>query len=803
MPFDGVDRIDDVQKTPFDRMAEERHKKATEEALDAEVIDEVDNELETLNMENIEHLQTFMEAAEDAYMDAMRWEWSAYHENYQSLTFDDIEGREVFEVLRDMLDEIRGTIDTLQNTNPPEGGYTAEHQVPITHDQVEHLQELYDKILLFRDTVEHAYAAKDVALVREEVIEPEPLSPEPEPEKQHDTIDGVAEDVTPNDDEVSARWSSESAPRPESSMQSEKVEVPTEELLKELKEVIEPVHQDQFLTDIERETVRALEQQFGRQVEAGESEKAKQTIDNLRSIIESQTVNVNPELIAERTKRILERVEAAKSGNPDVYMTANSLAENITRIKEETGDDDRVRNAYQNLERHALDHEDEWLTVCGMHVPKAGPDGKFGARSFREGLMLSLDRHPALVASPQRKMMVGKIVSMLRTVPDTGLTEAQVTEIKRLARIIDSPKRLIEARQSGPANATPFDIPKPLEEDIVSPKRGDLKIESADTEESIEIQVAEGAEQYIANPEAEEVVPENEPQPTKVKTIRGVIVPVGGDAEPEVVRHSRAGLIALADKWGNEYPALGHKQALEEMIRIMQFAPKDRLSAEQTARLSELAEILNTVEESEVEQSADTEEETTVPIVTEADVESDTAHGFVSELEAEDPINEVIEPDVVPQAVPESYRFQETERSLTRSYLFDARYSAFIGEHYGTPEKFERFLQNEIARIDKSANDAFAEWLGETHASAFGFLEDMSIDQVRALSALPNAELREKLKQENVKYESYIAWMDVINDLMGYAGANPDMRIGELIARGMIEVEMTYYEGGADATQWN
>lgn len=126
--------------------------------------------------------------------------------------------------------------------------------------------------------------------------------------------------------------------------------------------------------------------------------------------------------------------------------------------------------------------------------------------------------------------------------------------------------------------------------------------------------------------------------------------------------------------------------------------------------------------------------------------------------------------------------------SLTQLYLNNPRYQAFITEHYSSTKAFERLLDSTITRIEKETTDVFERWLQEEHVSAFLFIQQFGVADILQLSNDP--QIRLKLKENNVKYETFLHWIDLIPDMQEVVGSNGQMVFGELFARWVIESKM-------------
>lgn len=128
--------------------------------------------------------------------------------------------------------------------------------------------------------------------------------------------------------------------------------------------------------------------------------------------------------------------------------------------------------------------------------------------------------------------------------------------------------------------------------------------------------------------------------------------------------------------------------------------------------------------------------------------------------------------------------------SLTAKYLDIPMYRAFIDEVYTSPAAFERVLSSVVAQIEAKSVDVFERWLHEEYNSPFTFLKDKTIREVLELGA--DAGTRAILMAQNIKYETFLTWIDLISEMQALVSDDLDMTLGELFAKWVIESEMLY-----------
>jgi hypothetical protein len=143
------------------------------------------------------------------------------------------------------------------------------------------------------------------------------------------------------------------------------------------------------------------------------------------------------------------------------------------------------------------------------------------------------------------------------------------------------------------------------------------------------------------------------------------------------------------------------------------------------------------------------------------------------------------------------------KNALVSKYLLENdQYADFFSEYNVTPEDFERQLQTTIKSIDTKEIDFWEAKFDSPYTSAFSYLENMSLAEVQDMNKLSPQERRSVLTQENVKYEAYLAWMDILDPMTNTLSVQPNVQFGELFARWMMETEMTFYTGQTSGSQF-
>jgi hypothetical protein len=86
----------------------------------------------------------------------------------------------------------------------------------------------------------------------------------------------------------------------------------------------------------------------------------------------------------------------------------------------------------ENIEQESVNF------LYGMSVPQAGPERRFGALSFREGVKLAMINDPEFVSFPAKKVLVEQMLQVVGYVPDAGLSAEDVMRLNDLVGQIDA-----------------------------------------------------------------------------------------------------------------------------------------------------------------------------------------------------------------------------------------------------------------------------------------------------------------------------------------------------------------------------
>ena len=531
------------------------------------------------------------------------------------------------------------------------------------------------------------------------------------------------------------------------------------------------VKQNQFYTAEERQTAQSMLEMFHRSVAEGkDASSVRAQFKSLNDYIANLDEHPGLEYIPERIDRILKRIEPASDGT-DFKETIHTLKENYDRIQTEDPDnEERIVSAYKNIAEMATSHEEEWLSVCGMRMPKAGPEGVFSARSMREGLLLSRDRHTELVQNPNKQVLVDKMVRLLADVPSEGLNENELEELKGLAREID-----ISAKVVG--NLHRAESPAEQPTDTFSRSRaGEETVIFADEEDH-----------SMAWPENEGV--------TEASSTKLEVTKEEADDGPLVLHNNTEGVhrvsseelaaeaevvVEAEDVSGEENPFAAAQEA--ERRRAAEEA-EDAVVSEETTSEEIAAEAEEAI-------AAENDGETVVDEPVGEDL-PDADEAVLAEVEAEDPVNEAVpEPEPADRPTVRSWQERRAEAGslVELSGLMDEYYD-FFEEH--DPTEFDKVVRSEVAAYERKLSDGLENFLGIKRRSAFELMKGMTLGEISDLIGEYSAAERSRFEERfNVRYDTFLSWSDQIDEMQKLVETNDEMSFGELYARWILEQEL-------------
>lgn len=219
--------------------------------------------------------------------------------------------------------------------------------------------------------------------------------------------------------------------------------------------------------------------------------------------------------------------------------------------------------------------------------------------------------------------------------------------------------------------------------------------------------------------------------------------------------------------------------------------PEDKKRKTMAVEVGDTSEVKVAIDTKKKEQKTpDTEDQQKKKIINHAPLPKPEKKDFAPrkfQTYMSDPVDQTIHPPTEQITKPAS--IHETA-SLTERYLLIPEYRSFLETHYSSPSAYERILDSFITKVENTHVDPIERWLGEAFASPFEFLKDMSIGEIESFKNRSSLEVRADLKRENIKYECYLEWIDLLSEMITFMEVDERMTYGELFARFMVEQEM-------------
>lgn len=114
----------------------------------------------------------------------------------------------------------------------------------------------------------------------------------------------------------------------------------------------------------------------------------------------------------------------------------------------------------------------------------------------------------------------------------------------------------------------------------------------------------------------------------------------------------------------------------------------------------------------------------------------------------------VAEPRLVPKISP-----------LNGEYFGHPEYEKFIEKNYGSVDKFEATVRKAVKNFDDDTYDFFQRRVAN-YESPYSLLSEIKLRDLEDYEKPENlAEVKALLQKENMKYETYLAWMDLVKEL--------------------------------------
>jgi LysM repeat protein len=130
--------------------------------------------------------------------------------------------------------------------------------------------------------------------------------------------------------------------------------------------------------------------------------------------------------------------------------------------------------------------------------------------------------------------------------------------------------------------------------------------------------------------------------------------------------------------------------------------------------------------------------------------------------------------------------------ALNGQYADQPAYKEYIQQVFGSAKAYEQAVERAVQNFDNTTYDVFDRssiFGGGTYESPYRLLSDMSLQEVTEFEQQPNAEIRAFLNENNIKYDTYLAWLDKIDEMVQVLPNEAETKVSDLFSRYVVEFE--------------
>lgn len=125
---------------------------------------------------------------------------------------------------------------------------------------------------------------------------------------------------------------------------------------------------------------------------------------------------------------------------------------------------------------------------------------------------------------------------------------------------------------------------------------------------------------------------------------------------------------------------------------------------------------------------------------------------------------------------------------LNGQYMEHPDYIKLRTEVFGTTGKgYDMALKDAVALVDRNTYDFTDGLFGSRYESPFNLLRDKSLEDFEKFQAQPNQDLRYYLQQNNIKYETYLQWVDLVDDMKKELPYQATTKVGDMFERLVLD----------------
>ena len=202
----------------------------------------------------------------------------------------------------------------------------------------------------------------------------------------------------------------------------------------EVQQLIERIQQSATASAEEKQTAMTLLENYERLLKEG-AEQSRLAVmhESLKSFIDGILDDHHVDDLQHEFTEKYQQLLKIPNLSPDQAETLRAIKAQFDRQVTMTPvNAESLQKTFANLMQYESDHQAELVRLFGMRLPVAGPQGVFGARSFREALELQL-HDGRIKTNPEAKALLQKILKVVGFVPEEGLTADETVQLQQLA----------------------------------------------------------------------------------------------------------------------------------------------------------------------------------------------------------------------------------------------------------------------------------------------------------------------------------------------------------------------------------
>lgn len=720
------------------------------------------NKQDTIDLSQPAGLQAFSLSVREVYQTAKQYEAIARTNHYAQLTLSDVSGEEVFVTIHGLWGDVQRDLRRAQ--------MVIENAGELSPQAVAQMQRSYDGLFVLRDYVKRAYAGmvnrqqqSDVAVVSQENVV----------QATYDEIEGSINESSMYLEAVKARIHNQ--------LSAEKAPAAGAAALQQLAELQEKVKTLQSRIAKSRSTVRDLT-----------------VVQQARAQYASVVQQVS-EQAAEIESGVRQRFQSVTTGTTTAAVNANVITAREGRVESngvvlETSVMEAADVCLRQVTEHPFYTRDERSTVDDLYQEVQESVARGSSPSVQDERLAALAAYvQSLAEAPEVAGLVKRTAEIVRRVTASLPFDSDTL---RTVRMLERKCKEALADQTRPQSEkiATYHL---LEEYVMShenewllvcgmrvPMAGESGVVDARKMREVLLVERDRNQAFIQDQRKQVMVDklirklsfippagfdENDVKELK-DAIRAIDVP-----NQQVKHHDH--LLSTVDE---ALPELGVQLPQHHSLRVSGDDESANLSITVALRSSRRSKARR--KKHSIEQVATAADAQLVDAPPSADESA-----LIASLEKADPVVTAI-PSLTPRVFPPAPNHEK--RSLIKLYLSAPFYQDFIDRHYTSAAAFERMLDTIVTQIESKTTDVFERWLGEEKASAFLFMEEQTVADVLRLAG--DRDVRQILAEQNIKYETFLTWIDMLDEMQAVVGEDLTLQFGALYARWVIESEMIF-----------